>query len=451
MMNSTELNKIERGGLDSLVRCKAVKKAKNDFNDDATAIITNYWDRFHKIRKLAFKGSDLQIVNDHCMVLTLLVETHRTTFDLNELLEKTYSKKKLLAAREVRLEWIIEMKQGLDRLVQKLDLRVEKGDPSRAKIMQLKEIPELPVSVEAPLLYLEDRLHRDQYQNATATLFSDLAPQLTELHGLIVTMQHKRVDESVMLLTFAEWIGSALQFVQADQRWLKVTDGKIVARVLWSAFDSALSSSWGSLRRQYGVDLCTEFKLLAKQHKLKRIVSFKQVKRSSSAVETKTASSPEIEVDTQKILSAPPTMSSPSLTEPKTISAAAASPALAASTSSPLQSPATSIASPLTSPAQTTTTVPVVEKKPCEWKKHLDVKTQRHYYYHTPTGKSQWLVPPDYHDPPAVLSNRSAPSLVSNMSPGGGGGGGGGSPISTSRSIVNTTYHRKQPSNMKIG
>merc|ERR1712228_600298 len=213
---------------------------------------------------------------------------------------------------------------------------------SLKKSLNIDDVPELPITMEAPLLLLEEKLHRAQYKENKTLLFH-FAPQLQDLHGLILTMQQKQVDEARSLLTFADWIGTALHSAQEKSEWVKMNNG--VGRVLWSAFDSAITAAWGALRRTYGVDLCDNFKLLSTSKKLKRCVNFAQHTKVDEESKTTTTT--------------------------------------------------------------TTTTLaePEVEEKPCEWKKHLDVKTGRHYYYHTPTGKSQWLQPPDYRAPPPKKKN----------------------------------------------
>merc|ERR550519_246621 len=114
--------------------------------------------------------------------------------------------------------------------------------------------------MEAPLLLLEEKLNRKQYRKEkekdaprNSDILFQIAPQIKDLHGLIVTLQQKRVDVCVMLLTFADWIGSALQDAQESSEWSKLSNN--VGQILWVAFDGAICSSWALLRRHYGVDL----------------------------------------------------------------------------------------------------------------------------------------------------------------------------------------------------
>merc|ERR1719273_3101025 len=376
-MNQGELEKIARDGKNNLQRVKPAKKSKG-FQDTYNEIIDKFWERFKKIRESTFKGSDLDIVNDHCQALTLLTEAHRTAFDLQDLLDSTYTKKKIVQIRKERLEWIIEMKRGLASLAGKLELRV---DSSLKKSVSIDDVPELPITMEAPLLLLEEKLHRVQYKDNAELLFR-FAPDLKDLHGLILTMQQKQVDEARSLLTFADWIGAALHSAQEKPEWVKMNNG--VGRVLLSAFDSAITAAWGALRRTYGVDLSDNFKLLSTSKKLKRCVNFVQatkvVEESKTTTTTTTTTLAEPLSEPEQILTAPPTTSP-----------ASHSRVLSTATVTTTEA---SVIEPISKPE------PEVVEKPCECKKHLDVKTGRHYYYHTPTGKSQWLQPPDYRDPP---------------------------------------------------
>jgi len=389
-MSNRVLGEIATEGKNALGRCQIPKKEKV-FQRVFDEITDTFWSRFGKIKTIEFKGSNLEIVNDHCRALALMAETHRTILELNELVVDTTKEKKLLATRAQRLEWILEMKKALDVQVKSLDLRVEKGDPSRSKSNSLSasEIPELPISMEAPLLLLEAGIHKVRYSEA-AEKFLHVSPQITDLHGLICTMQQKKVDETVMLLVFTDWLGTSLENLQVKPEWRKVQYFSNLERIVRSAFDSALTASWSALRRQYGVDLCDNFKLLSKSHELKRPVNFimDPNKKKSSFIGSEMK-----DFGVQGKRFSQPVTSPVSFASKRSIE-------------------------PINSPLYQS---PAVEKreiqKPCPWKKHFDTNTNRHYYFHTESGKSQWTQPEDFWEMSKMEKPviKHAPSLVSKV------------------------------------
>lgn len=437
-----KIDDIERAGSDALKRLKPFKK-KAGVSDTYNEIITKFWDRFGIIKVIPFRGSDLAIVNDHARGLTLLTEVHRTMFDLSNLLETQYSKKKFREAREERLAWIKQMMQSLTSLVGQLELRVNNGDPKRAKENALVDIPELPISMETPLLLLEEKFSRKQYHEDVEKLLR-ISPNIQDLHGLILTLQQKHVDNAVCLLTFGDWIGKAIHSCQESKEYHHL---KEVMTILQVAFDSATCASWGALRRIYGVDLCPK-PFLYKSRKLTRVCTCSDEKDQRQLDEVKEEKEPDMKVETKDSTS-PPATFSPSQTAKSSENKLELD--IKNSTDSKIEEPAMLGALSSTSPPSTTTphkrNLSLEKPQParvCQWKKHLDPNTGRYYFYHTPTGKSQWTQPPDYFDPPKT-SARGQPSLVSSMSPG------AGTPVTDRRSLKNRSINKGSTISMKIG
>jgi len=320
-------------------------------------------------------------------------------------------------------------------------LRVERGDPSREQ--HVKDIPELQPCMEAPLLLLEEKMHRKQYQEETQKLFV-LAPYLKDLHGLIYTMQQKHVDTAVMLLTFADWIGQSLNAAQENELWnSKFNHG--LGQVLWSAFDGANTSSWSMLRRMYGIDLCKSFTLLSTSKQLTRVVNTHRKNTEQKIVEEKPT---EVKDDkTENVVTAEE--GSKSTVSTKVEDSKVESSTVDNDKETNLGVKEQNIGPPPVSPVvqrekSIIKSINVESPKPktCEWKKHLDIKSGQYFYYHTPSGKSQWTQPSDFFEP-VKKKGRSAPSLLSDMSP---------SPSATPKSHMrNISTDSQTRGGMKIG
>lgn len=112
------------------------------------------------------------------------------------------------------------------------------------------------MALESSLLVLEERLTTMDYTPFGKELkqkLLNLAPELKDVRGNLVTMKLGDVDPNLSVLMFMEFVGHATQQLW-DSDW-EITNIKMVLQKLTPAWASCRTLAWSILRQYFSLDL----------------------------------------------------------------------------------------------------------------------------------------------------------------------------------------------------